>query len=147
LALTAVALSLIAASPAHAVLGGARSSVDADRAHFAATLRTTTTATHAVQMITLANGGVIREFTGPDGAVFAVTWRGPARPDLRQLLGARFSALQSDNVLPGGRRTRRPLTVRRTDFVLSGMGHPGGFHGFAYLPQQAPTGFSPKNLW
>jgi hypothetical protein len=147
LILAAVVLSLIAADPARAVLGGARSSVDADRAHLTATLRTTTQATHAIQTITLPNGGVIREFTGPDGAVFAVAWRGPARPDLRQLLGPRFDTLQADNVSPGGRGTRRPLSVRRTDFILSGMGHPGAFHGFAYLPREAPAGFSPKDLW
>ena len=144
-AVAVVALGL--APTAHATLGGARDSVEADRAHMSAKLASAGAATQTIHALTLVNGGVIKEFARSDGVVFAVAWRGPSRPDLRQLLGARFDVLQSDNVMAGGRRTRRPLTVRRSDFVLMGGGHPGGFHGFAYLPGQAPAGFSTRALW
>ncbi|HLZ85509.1 MAG TPA: DUF2844 domain-containing protein [Caulobacteraceae bacterium] len=137
---------LIAAWPAQASLGGRRDSIDADRRHLGAQLSATVAPTHTVHRLTLPNGEVIREFARSDGVVFAVAWRGPARPDLRQLLGPRFDDVQADNVLPGGRRTRRPLAVRRPDFALSSGGHPGAFWGVAYLPALAPPGFSVTDL-
>jgi hypothetical protein len=140
------AFCLIGGLPAQASLGGARDSVDADGRHFAARMSAAAAPTHTVNVLTMPNGEVVREFTRGDGVVFAVTWRGPARPDLRQLLGPRFDTVQADNVLPGGRRTRRPLAVRRSDFVMSSGGHPGAFWGVAYLPAEAPPGFPVKDL-
>jgi hypothetical protein len=139
-------LCLIGGLPARASLGGGRDSVDADGRHFAARMSTIGASTHTVNVLTMTNGEVVREFTRGDGVVFAVTWRGPARPDLRQLLGPRFDTIQADNVLGGGRRTRRPLAVRRPDFVLSSGGHPGAFWGVAYLPALAPAGFPVRDL-
>jgi hypothetical protein len=139
-------LGVIAAVPAWAALGGGRESIDTDRRHLAARLSATAAATHTVHVLTMPNGEVIREFARNDGTVFAVAWRGPARPDLRQLLGPRFDDVQADNVLPGGRRTRRPLAVRRPDFALTSGGHPGAFWGVAYLPALAPPGFPVKDL-
>jgi hypothetical protein len=139
-------MALLAAAPAHAVLGGAATTVEADRVHMSAKLASTAAASHTIHALTLPNGEVIREFARADGTVFALAWRGPSRPDLRQLLGARFDVLQADNVGPGGRRTRRPLSVQRADFVLSSGGHSGAFHGFAYLPSLTPAGFSAQEL-
>ena len=42
-------------------------------------------------------GGQIKEYTNAKGVVFAVTWRGPFKPDLHQLLGDYF--LSSDFLL------------------------------------------------
>jgi hypothetical protein len=132
------------AAPACANLGGPYASVEADRAHFGARLQSTATATHTVHALTLAHG-LVKEFTRADGTVFAVTWRGAGRPDLRQLLGEHFQTLQADNVRTG-RRTRRPLSVSRSDLVIVTGGHPGGLWGVAFLPQQAPAGFSTDAL-
>jgi hypothetical protein len=134
------------AAPASAALGEAYVSVEADRARLTARLSSTTAATHAVQTLTLANGGVAREYTRGDGIVFAVSWRGPGRPDLRQLLGGYFDQFQSDNALRAGRRARRPLAVNRADFIVQSGGHPGAFWGVAYLPRMAPAGFSLSDL-
>ena len=141
IALGIAAASLMLAAPAWAALGGAMDSVMADSAHFAARMTSTTAATHAEHDLTLANGAVVREFTRPDGAVFAVTWHAQGRPDLRQLLGVHFDAFQADNALQGGRRTHRPLSVARSDFIVQSGGHPGAVWGVAYLPQMAPPGF------
>ena len=78
--------------------------------------------------------------------MFAVSWRGVARPDLRQLLGGYFDTFQSDNALHGGRRSRRPMAVNRSDFVVRTGGHSGAFWGVAILPQAAPAGFSASDL-
>ncbi len=141
------ALSLLSAFPAHAVLGGNYNSVETDRLHMAAQVKTSAAASFSIHLLTLANGTRVREFTRGDGTVFAVDWHGPGRPDLRQLLGTYFDTMQADNAIPvGRRRTRQPLAVSRTDFVLRTAGHPGAFQGVAILPKLAPAGFSATDL-
>ncbi len=141
------ALSLISAFPAHAVLGGSYNSIETDRLHMAAQVRTSAAASFSVHALTQANGAVIREFTRGDGTVFAVAWRGPGRPDLRELLGPYFETMQTDNATPvGRRRTRRPLAVNRAELVIQTAGHPGAFQGLAVLPKLAPAGFSATDL-
>jgi hypothetical protein len=134
------------AAPSFASLGGASASIETDRAHLAAKSSTILNADYSVNVMTLPNGGTVREFERSDGVVFAVTWRGPSRPDLRQLLGSRFSVLQSDLAAHTGRRHRGRLSDARSDFVLHGAGHSGAFVGSAYLPQMAPAGFSVSAL-
>jgi hypothetical protein len=134
------ALGLIAASPVHAALGGPRDSVEADRAHMAARMQSTYTAAYTVQTLMPDNGDTIREFVAADGTVFAIAWTGPARPDLRQLLGDRFDTMQADNGNRAGRVRRGPLTVDRGDFILRTGGHSGAFWGLAYLPGSLPAG-------
>ena len=138
----------VAALPAvsQAGLGQHTASVETDRVRMSARMATTTATTHTVSSLTLANGAVVKEFANKAGVVFAVAWRGPGRPDLRQLLGAGFSTMQADNVGLGGRRMRAPLAVHRTALVVHTGGHPGAFWGLAYLPQQLPTGFAAADL-
>jgi hypothetical protein len=100
---------------------------------------------YTVDVMVLANGGTVKEFSRPDGTVFAVSWFGPGRPDLRQLLGSHFSAVQTDNVRRGP-RTRRPLAVNRADFVVQSGGHSGAFWGVAILPGATPAGFSAADV-
>jgi hypothetical protein len=137
---------LMLAAPAWAHLGGAYASVDVDRASLGARLQSVVLSTHTVHTLTLANGGIVREYSRGDGAVFAVTWRAPGRPDLRQLLGDHFATLQADNGAPLRRRTRAPLVVTRSDFVVQTGGHSGAFWGVAVLPQMEPAGFSATDL-
>jgi len=144
-ALGAAMLWLLSSSSAQAALGGAQSSVDQDRAHLAARALTTTNSAYSIETLSQANGDVVREFMNPDGVIFAVTWQGPARPDLRQLLGDRFATLQADNAVRT-RRTRAPMSVDRSDFVVHAAGHSGAFWGAAYLPQLLPSGFDLSDL-
>lgn len=129
------------AAPSFATLGGASSSVEADRAHLGARSSAVVNAAYTVHTMTLPNGGTVKEFERSDGAVFAIVWRGPSRPDLRQLLGTRFNVLQSDLAVRHGQR-RRVMSDARSDFVLQGGGHSGAFFGKAYLPKMAPATFS-----
>ena len=145
-ALMTALLCATAVRPAQAALGRGMSSVEADREHFAARMASVTAATPAVRQLSLPNGGTVQEYLNPDGVVFAVSWRGPGRPDLQQLLGMHFRTLQADNLRPDGRRTRRPLAVHRSDLVVQSGGHPGAFWGAALLPQQAPADFSFKDV-
>jgi hypothetical protein len=134
------------AAPSFAALGGASASIEVDRTHLAARSAKIVNATYTVHVMTLPNGGTVKEFERSDGSVFAITWRGPSRPDLRQLLGNRFDVMQSHIVVRNGRRLRAPLSVEQSDFVLRSGGHSGAFVGTAYLPQMAPADFSASAL-
>jgi len=142
-----VAAALVSAAPgARAALGEPYASVESDRIHMAARISVAAAATHTVHSLTLANRSEVREFTRADGTVFAVTWRGPSRPDLRRLLGARFDAFQAQTARRAGPRSRRALMVNRSELVINSAGHPGGFWGYAYVPSLVPSGFPLASL-
>jgi hypothetical protein len=138
--------TIAAAQVANAGLGRGMASVRADREHFAASLSSASTANYAVHTLSLANGGVVREFINGAGTVFAVAWRGPGRPDLQQLLGDQFATVQSTPSAGGVRRGRRALVVERSGLVVHSLGRPGAFWGAAYLPQELPSGLSVQDL-
>lgn len=98
--------------------------------------------------ITRANGGLVHEFTNSEGKVFAVTWNGPGKPDLRSLLGPYFEHLQGNHVSFGRmmHSLRRPPTVDQADLKIQMAGHMGWFHGVAYIPSLTPPGFSLDEL-
>jgi hypothetical protein len=137
---------LVQARPADAGLGRAYSSVDTDRLVLGATVASTSAGPYTVHTLTLANRGVVKEFTRADGVVFAVVWRAPGRPDLRQLLCDSFETMQADVAARSGRHRRQPIMVNRTDLMVQSGGHPGVFWGVAMIPQLQPAGFSVSDL-
>ena len=137
--------AVVIAGSAHATLGAAYGSVEIDRAKIGARHAMASQADYAIHLLTTP-GGMLREFTRPDGAVFAVTWQGAARPNLRQALGPYFDELNAAN--PARRRGGRhiPLTASRSDLVVRSGGHSGAFYGVAYVPALVPTGVTPTSL-
>jgi hypothetical protein len=98
--------------------------------------------------ITRVNGGSVREFTNANGQVFAVTWNGPGKPDLRSLLGPYFAARPGAQASQGRmmHSLRRPAAVNQNDLKIEMAGHMGWFHGMAYIPSLTPAGFSLDEL-
>ena len=142
-----IGLTLLAsAGPASAALGRAYNSVDIDRLNLGATVASAFTGVYTVHTLTLPNHGVVKEFTRADGLVFAVVWRAPGRPDLRQILGDNFNTVQADNVGRSGRHVRRPIAVNRSNLVVQSGGHSGASWGAALIPQLQPAGFSASDL-
>jgi len=143
LGLVAICLSLgcLSAGCASASLGGGYDSVVADRAQISARLRSTSVADHQVHRLTLINGAVRKEFAASGGAVFAISWSGRAKPDLRQLMGPYFSRFQARTATVSGRRIRRALVARQSDLVVFSGGANGAFWGYAYLPKALPGDF------
>lgn len=141
-----LAALMMIAPAAHAELGGAMTGVQADRAHLAARLTSTPAGTHVRHDMTLPNGASVREFTNANGRVYALTWSGPGKPDLRALLGSYFARLQTDNGHFNPRARRQPLQVVRSDVVIQSGGHMGYFWGLAYIPALAPAGFAVTDL-
>jgi uncharacterized protein DUF2844 len=122
--------------PALAALGGDLSSVESDQLQMKGMLRTTVAAAYTVHEIQVPSGTVVREYVTPAGKVFAVVWRGPQMPDLRQTLGAYFNEYT---------QAPRPLhpnhahfEIANPGFVLQSTGHMRAYSGRAYVPQLLP---------
>lgn len=133
----------VASLPAWAALGGDMSSVAADGAHMRAQVRnsTSTAPGYSVQQLTLPVGTVVREYVTPAGTVFAVTWRGPSKPDLRELFGSYFQQyVDAASIAEHGAAARRHFEVRQSNLVVQSSGRMRAFHGRAYVPSLVPAG-------
>ncbi len=132
------------AAPAWAHLGGDAASVQTDTAALRGQVRTTATVQYDVHEI--RNGGlVVHEYTTRQGQVFAVTWQGPFKPDLRQLLGGYFATYQSATSQQHA-GTHRVFALSRPDLVMESTGHLLAFRGMAYIPSLVPQGVSVQQL-
>lgn len=135
-----LAAGLLGTAPARATLGADGASVEADRLHLQAASSHAQRALYTVHELATPNGGLVREYVAPGGAVFAVTWHGPFMPNLRQLMGEHFARVtQSANRHSGG---RSQLTVTEGNLVFASTGHIRSFHGQAYLSDAIPAGVS-----
>jgi len=146
-----IAVSLLgplASPPALAALGGDATSVEADRVNMKGALHSTAAGTTAgpytVHEIQGASGTTVREYAGADGKVFAVSWRGPVKPDLRQTLGVYFDAFQL--AATGPHAGHRQLSVRQDNLVVESGGRMRAFYGRAYLPGHLPANLTPESI-
>ncbi len=135
---------LLPAGPAGAVLGEPAASVRADQARMAGSATSTTHANYTVERITTPSGTVVNEYVGPDGTVFAVSWRGPRPPDLSQMLGSYFSDYRA--ALDQTRQMRRQLRVKSATVVVETGGHMRDLWGRAYVPSLMPSGVTTEEI-
>jgi len=126
--------------PAHATLGADISSVETDRQQMKGQLRVTSAAGYVVHEIQTPTGTVVREYVTAAGRVFAVSWRGPMMPDLRQTLGDSFQ--QYENAARAPHAMRRQLNIDHPDLVVRSSGRMRAYSGYAYLPALMPQGFT-----
>jgi hypothetical protein len=104
----------------------------------------TATAPYTMRQSVDANGVTIREYLLPANVVFAVTWQGPIRPNMRAPLGSYFT-----NYVAAGRtgvRGSGPLIEGNGDFRIESAGRLGSFSGMAWLPRLLPAGVRPGDL-
>ena len=138
-------LGIAASGSAQASLGQKTASVDADRARFSAKMSTLRLVNYDRHELTLDSGTITREYVS-GGVVFAVSWQGPVRPDLKQIFADYYPRFQADNVPAGRIRMRRALASTHDDFIVRTGGHSGAFWGYAYLPAAIPPSFTPAAL-
>jgi hypothetical protein len=89
-------------------------------------------------------GILVKQYSSADGVVFAVTWKGPIKPDMQQLLGAYFP--QYTEAQAHGEADRRHMRIREPELVLQSDGRMRAFSGKAYLPQKLPAGVNVDEL-
>ncbi len=97
--------------------------------------------------VTLATGTVVREFATTDGTVFAVVWRGPVLPDLKNQLGS-YAAIFENEAAQARLNGKRggPIAVNRDGLVMSSGGRMRAFFGHAYLPAQVPANLNIQDV-
>ena len=132
------------ALPAWAELGGNAASIKADQNKMNGTLKVTTTSNYVVHEIQSPEGVKVREYVGSGGTIFGVSWQGPFKPNLKQLLGPYFD--QFVNAAQAHRTTRGPATVQLPGLVVETGGHMRSFVGRAYIPQMVPQGVSANSI-
>lgn len=149
LALGAALLAAEAMAPAKAALGDTVASVEADRVSLKGQLRARSAPGYSVQEITAANGTVVREFISPAGVVFAVSWSGPAMPNLQQTLGSYFTKYQTAvkaQRTSGARSGHNHLQIRTPSLIVHAGGHMRQYFGLAYVPALLPQNVSVSDL-
>lgn len=129
---------------ASATLGEPASSVQADGKELQGSIKEMDHGSYRLHELQLASGTVVREYSGLDGNVFAVTWIGPFMPNLRQMFGRYFDAYAT--APKSGHADHHHLEVRLSDLVVQESGHMRAFTGRAYLPQAIPRGVSVEDL-
>ena len=143
-AMAAIAAIQVWSPVAHATLGADVTSVESDRQQMKGQLRVTSAVGYAVHEIQTPTGTVVREYITAAGRVFAVSWRGPMMPDLRQTLGDSFQ--QYEDAARAPHALRRQLNIDHADLVVRSGGRMRAYSGYAYLPALMPQGFTADDI-
>jgi hypothetical protein len=93
---------------------------------------------------TLRSQTMVHEFVDAGGTVFAVSWSGPFKADLQQLLGRHFDAVAQHRGQHRGDRSHARMDDG--DLVVVSSGHMGAFQGRAWLRSRLPDGFDPQEM-
>jgi len=139
---TVVCSILVAATvtaPAFAALGGDATSVQTDLVKMKGALRITSSAGFTVHEITTSYGTVVREYLTPADKVFAVSWRGPMIPDLRQMLGDYYG--QYEQAASAPHIGHRHLVIDQPGLVVQSSGRMRAYSGRAWVPSLLPQSF------
>jgi Protein of unknown function (DUF2844) len=139
-----LAVALLWPCMASATLGEPESSIAAEPQLGRVSIKATDVGLYRVHESPLPSGTVVREYAAPNGHVFAVTWRGPFVPNLKQLLGRYFEEYAAG--AKANHIDRHHLDVRQSDLVVQASGHMRAMAGRAYLPQALPAGVTPGDL-
>jgi hypothetical protein len=127
-------------------LGDAPGAPEAESLPLRTSARTVSGTAYSVVEMQTPLGVTIREFQTAEGMVFAVSWKGPFKPDLRQLLGRYFAAFQSAPREQRSRRSRTQSQITLPEVVVHSGGRPRAFAGLAYVPALLPVGVDPAGL-
>jgi len=139
---TGFALALLmVCTPATATLGEDVNSVLSDQAHLQAGLQVTSTAKFAVHRMQLPSGTTVSEYVSPAGMVFAVSWQGPAMPDLQQLLGRYFTAY-----VDALKNQSAARSLEQSGLVVQTGGHMRAYFGRVYIAPMLPRGVSVEEI-
>jgi hypothetical protein len=127
-------------------LGGNTASILDDANELHGVVQSSTGPQYELQEIVTDNGMQVREFLTLDGRVFAVSWAGPALPDLQRLLGAQFEVYAAALAARAHLGLHRSLRVATTGLVVESDGQLRSYVGRAYLPAMVPTNVSITDL-
>lgn len=107
-------------------------------------LKRTQKAAFDVHEITTVHGIEVREYVSRQGTVFATTWSGPALPDLKVVLGARYPLYAAGAQALGS--SHKVFSMSTEGIVLRVVKLPRGFAGAAHVPALLPPGASVEDI-
>ena len=136
---------MVCAGASHAGLGGAAAQLNGQLASRKEAPLSTGAAVGTYRESTLQSGTVVREYLAADSSVFAVSWKGPFLPDLKEILGTHLETMVAASAQPA-RTSRSQLLLQQSDVMLISGGHMGAFEGKAWIPSKLPAGFTPQDI-
>ena len=142
--LCALATVGLLAPSAQAALGDDVSTVEHDRVRLNATLQVRHKANYDIHELATSASSAVREFVGQNGKIFAVSWSGGWRPNLRDIMGTHYD--RYIEATRGQRRARGPVRIELPGMVVFMGGYLRTFWGHVYLTDQLPEGFTPQEL-
>ncbi|SAK82934.1 hypothetical protein AWB82_05533 [Caballeronia glebae] len=93
-----------------------------------------------------ANGIAVREYVDSSGAVYAVSWRGPAMPDVQSLLGSYFETFRQGANASAGDAGLHTSRVAKDDLVVENRVRLREFTGRAWLASALPPGVNSTDI-
>ncbi|HEX7506641.1 MAG TPA: DUF2844 domain-containing protein [Polyangia bacterium] len=139
-----LALVLQLSPAARAALGDDVSAVAADQARLQASLQVWRKDNYTIHELALPTGTKIRHFVGDSGKVFAVSWSGGWRPNLRDIMGDHYAEYIA--ATRGKRMARGVARIELPGMVVVMGGHQRAFFGHVYLTDLVPAGFLPEEI-
>jgi hypothetical protein len=140
----ALALVLLPATVAFAALGDDATAVAADEARLGARHVVRQRGKYALHEFAVPTGTTIREFVGDAGKVFAVSWSGGFRPNLRDVMGAHYDRFIA--ATRGRRATRGIARIELPGMTVVMGGYLRTFWGQVILTDLLPPGVTPEEL-
>ncbi len=148
LALIGTAISVSGMFLAEAAFAGLAESADSVARDHAAlhgtSLTTTSTRTMNIHEIALPENGRVREYSTPDGQVFATTWSTRAMPDLRVLLAQRYATYAA--AATGRHAGHHLVQVSTPDLTMYLVTLQRRSTGTAIVPALVPAGVSTQDI-
>jgi hypothetical protein len=132
------------AQEAGAALGDDASAIVAEQARVGARLRMFQRAKYAMHELAMPTGTRLRQFVGESGKVFAVSWSGGWRPNLRDVMGAHYDRFIAGT--RGRRATRGIVRIELPGMVVVMGGRQRAFFGQVTLTDMLPAGLAPEDL-
>jgi len=140
----ALALVLQFSSSTRAALGDDVAAVAADQARMQASLQVWRKGNYEIHELAYPTGIKVRHFVGDSGKIFAVSWSGGWRPNLRDIMGEHYDKFIA--ATRGKRAARGVARIELPGMVVVMGGHQRAYFGHVYLTDLAPAGLLPEEI-
>jgi hypothetical protein len=108
---------------------------------------TTRVQSHFSEHTGLLGRFTLHQYTGRDGNVFAVAWRGKTHPDMRALLGDNYSAyMQTLTAARHRHHGHAPLTVEAFGLHVELGGHMRSVYGRIWIINKLPPAVDTNDI-
>jgi hypothetical protein len=131
---------------AAATLGEPLASVQKDAGSLKAAQKASSSGEAYTMSEMYADGNTIKQYSNPEGIVFAVSWTGISKPDLQVLFGSYFTEYSNaSNELPK-KMGAKSISFKTSKMVVRRAGRMRDQRGLAYVPSLVPAGVKVEDL-